>query len=144
MSFRIVFIIVALYTFQVLGSELTIYRWIDKNNVVHFSQYQPADDNYTKLLISNQSKIISRADQTQVALDNKNDKVVDTDIPPTIDVTQKCKEARENVGMLTAFDKVQYTDDEGNKQVLTGNEKQQQLEINKKRIEVYCPNLSNK
>ena len=144
MSFRILFIIVTLYTFQVLGSELTVYRWTDKNNVVHFSQYQPIGDDYTKFLISNQSKIISRADHTQVSTGKAVPKGEDIDTPPTIDVTKKCKEARENVGMLTAFDKVQYTDDEGNKQVLTGNEKHQQLEINKKRIEVYCAPINNK
>jgi len=138
MSFRIVFIIVILYTCQALSSELTVYRWVDKNNVVHFSQYQPVGDDFTEFLISNQSKIISRATQSHVSSDE--DKSLETNIPTpsTIDVTEKCKEARENVSMLTTFDKVQYTDEEGKKLVLTGKEKQQQLEINEKRTEVYC------
>ncbi len=138
MSFRILFIIVTLYTFQALCSELTVYRWVDKDNVVHFSQYQPAGDDYTEFIISKHSKIASRADQTQVASNKDVPKDPGLDRPPTIDVTKKCKEARENVSMLTAFDKVQYTDEDGTKQVLTGKEKQQQLEINQKRTEVYC------
>jgi hypothetical protein len=44
--------------------------------------------------------------------------------------------------MLMAFDKVQYTDEEGSKQILTKTEKQQQLAINQKRTEVYCASLS--
>ncbi len=138
MSFRILFIIVTLYTFQALSSELTVYRWVDKDNVVHFSQYQPAGDDYTEFIISNQSKIISRADHTQVKSDKDIPKDPDLDPPPSIDATKKCKEARENVSLLTAFDKVQYTDEDGVKQILTGKEKQQQLEISQKRTEVYC------
>jgi hypothetical protein len=138
MSVRIVFIIVTLYTCQALSSELTVYRWVDKNNVVHFSQYQPAGDDFTEFIISNHSKIISRANQSQLSFDEIKPLETDIPTPSTIDITEKCKEARENVNMLTAFDKVQYTDEEGNKQVLTGKEKQQQLEINEKRTEVYC------
>jgi hypothetical protein len=138
MSFRILFIIVTLFTFQALSSELTVYRWVDKNNVVHFSQYQPVGDDYTEFIISNQSKITSRADQTKALSEKENPEDPESDISPTIDATKKCKEARENVSMLTAFDKVQYTDEDGIKQVLTGKEKQQQLEINEKRTEVYC------
>jgi hypothetical protein len=138
MSFRILFIIVTLYTFQALSSELTVYRWVDKNNVVHFSQYQPVGDDYTEFLISNQSKITSRADQAKTVIDKNAQQNLESDAPPTIDATKKCKEARENVSMLTAFDKVQYTDEDGTKQVLTAKEKQQQLEINEKRTEVYC------
>jgi len=136
MSFRILIIIVSLYTCQALCSELTVYRWVDKNNVVHFSQHQPSGGDYTEFLISNESKIVSRANQSKIILEKG--KKQDTVLPSTVDVTAKCKEARDNVNMLTAFEKVQYTDEEGNKQVLTGIEKQQQLEINKKRTEVYC------
>jgi hypothetical protein len=138
MNLRILFIILTLYTCHALSSELTVYRWIDKNNVVHFSQYQPIADDYTEFLISNPSKLISRVNQTQIFLNKNKSQDKGTPITPTIDVTARCKEARENVSMLTAFDKVQYTDEEGNKQVLTGKEKQQQLEVNKKRTEVYC------
>ena len=60
---RILVIVFIFHINQALGSELTVYRWVDKNNVVHFSQHQPIGDEYTQFLVSNESKIISRADQ---------------------------------------------------------------------------------
>ncbi len=147
MSFRILFLGLIFFSNQTFSSELTVYRWVDKNNVVHFSQHQPVGDEYTQFLVSNQSKIISRADKVNGDIspeDNtalqKNESV----ISPTIDTSEKCKEAKENVSMLMAFDKVQYTDENGKKQVLTKQEKQQQLAVNKKRTEVYCAPGSEK
>jgi hypothetical protein len=40
--------------------------------------------------------------------------------------------------MLMAFDKVQFIDDKGTKQILTDQDKELQLELNKKRTEIYC------
>ena len=62
MTFRIVCLALFFYFGHCSASELMIYRWVDKNNIVHFSQHQPVGDDYTEFLVSNQSKIISRAD----------------------------------------------------------------------------------
>ena len=36
-----------------MADNVTVYRWVDSNNVVHFSQHQPKHDNYTELSMSN-------------------------------------------------------------------------------------------
>ena len=49
---NLIFIILSFITFfstNVLAKDIPIYRWVDENNVVHFSQSQPKDDNYTEL-----------------------------------------------------------------------------------------------
>jgi hypothetical protein len=148
MSFHTLFLALILFSGQALASELTVYRWIDKNSVVHFSQHQPIGDEYTQYLVSNQSKMISRADV------NKNPQNISSmdiisqqstqSVTPTINTLKKCQEAKENVSMLITFNKIQYTDDDGNKQVLTIQEKQQQLAINKKRTEIYCAPITGK
>jgi hypothetical protein len=128
------------------ASELTVYRWFDKNNVVHFSQHQPLGDEYTQFLVSNQSKLISRADNigsSAISDESKSSNKDEADIPSTINLPDKCKEAKENISMLMAFDKVQYTNEEGITQLLNEQEKQLQLEINKKRTEVYCASLDD-
>lgn len=142
MSFRIIFGFFIICSGQAYSSELTVYRWVDKNNVVHFSQHQPLGDEYTQFLASNQSRILTRTDL------NKGDGLLsdtadtlsksEQSITSTIDVSEQCQEAKKNVSMLITFDKVQYTDDNGNKKVLTKQEKHQQLVINQKRTEVYC------
>ena len=62
MIFRIVCLGLFFYSGHCFASELMVYRWVDKNNIVHFSQHQPVGDEYTEFFVSNQSKIISRAD----------------------------------------------------------------------------------
>lgn len=114
-----------------IADNVTVYRWVDSNNVVHFSQHQPKHDNYTELLMSNsvkpeQNKTVPAPVQT-------------TDAPITVPQTKdKCEEAKANVKTLMGFDKIQYTDTNGVVQVLNETEKAQQLEINKKQVEVYC------
>jgi len=141
MNFRILFLGLFFYVGYCTASELTVYRWVDKNDVVHFSQHQPIDDEYTEFLVSNKSKIQSRADT--IVSPTSSDKEVsseqnDTDIPSSIDTSKKCKEAKENLAMLKAFENVQYTDENGKNQILNKKEKKLQLEINQKRAEAYC------
>jgi hypothetical protein len=141
MIFRIVCLGLFFYFGHSFASELMVYRWVDENNVVHFSQHQPVGNEYTEFLVSNQSKIISRADDIgSSSISDKNlalDKS-EANTPSTINMSEQCKEAKENLSMLLGFDKVQYTNDKGIKQLLNEQEKKQQLEINKKRTEVYC------
>jgi hypothetical protein len=141
MYFRILFLTLIFHVGFSSASELTVYRWVDENNVVHFSQHQPINDEYTEFLVSNQSEIKSRAD-AKVTSSVSNEKVSsekdETNIPSSIDMSANCKEAKENLAMLLAFDNVQFTDNDGIKQILNKREKKQQIEINKKRTEVYC------
>jgi hypothetical protein len=146
MIFRIVCLGLVFIFGHCSASELTVYRWVDKNNVVHFSQHQPLGDEYTQFLVSNQSKIISRADDigsSAISDESKSSNKDEAEIPSTINLSEKCKEAKENISMLMAFDKVQYTNDEGITQLLNEQEKQLQLEINKKRTEVYCASMND-
>ena len=146
MIFRIVCLGLFFYLGHCSASELTVYRWVDKNNVVHFSQHQPLGDEYTQFLVSNQSKIISRADDigsSAISDKSKSSNKDEAEIPSTINLSEKCKEAKDNISMLMAFDKVQYTNEEGITQLLNEQEKQLQLEINKKRTEVYCASLDD-
>ena len=135
MIFRIICLGLVFYVGHCSASELMVYRWVDKNNVVHFSQHQPVGDEYTEFLVSNQSKIISRTD------DVSDVPIPDKDISSEknkMDMSKQCKEAKDNISMLMAFDKVQFIDDKGTKQILTDQDKELQLELNKKRTEIYC------
>ena len=145
MSFRILLFGLIFYFGFCSASELMVYRWVDENNVVHFSQHQPVGDEYTQFLVSNQSSVTSRADiitNPRVSDDDAISQQNQDELMATINRPEKCLEAQENIAMLMAFDKVQYTDEKGSKQILTKTEKQQQLAINQKRTEVYCASLS--
>lgn len=112
------------------ASNVTIYRWIDSNNVVHFSQQQPEHDDYTELSMSAPKRNISS---------EKVEPVTKTETPLAVEGSKdKCEEAKANVQTLTTYDKIQYKDTDGKVKVLDATQKQQQIEINKKQVEVYC------
>ncbi len=113
-----------------MADNVTVYRWVDKNNVVHFSQYQPGNDNFTELSMSN---VVRK----QTELEEKTASDIEKS-PKAIDSKDKCEAAKANVRTLKAFDKIQYTNEKGSVQVLSELEKKQQLEINQKQVEVYC------
>ncbi len=114
-----------------LANNVTVYRWVDKNNIVHYSQHQPAHDNYTELTMSNVAKKKNESPSAN-AQEEKNEDIA------IASSSNKCEEAKANVRMLKAYDKIQYTDAQGTVQVLTEQEKTQQLQINETKEEVYC------
>ncbi|GHE79722.1 DUF4124 domain-containing protein [Thalassotalea profundi] len=112
------------------ATNVTIYRWVDNNNVVHFSQQQPEHDDYTELSMSapTHSIPIEKAKpvasvENALAIEGSKD---------------KCEEAKANVQTLKTYDKIQYKDESGELKVLNETQKQQQIEINEKQVEVYC------
>ncbi|WP_159821408.1 DUF4124 domain-containing protein [Colwellia sp. 20A7] len=65
------FIILSFITFvssSVLAKDIPIYRWVDENNVVHFSQNQPKDSHYSELTANSSYKT------KEIAPENKTKK----------------------------------------------------------------------
>lgn len=116
-----------------LAENLTVYRWVDKNNVVHFSQHQPSHNNYTEMSLANVSK-----PKNYKSLPTKE---TEPETPATASVTDdKCEEAKTNLKTLKAYDNIQYTDANGKAQVLDEKAKALQLLFNEKQLEIYCEN----
>lgn len=140
MNIKRIFIFSAiLASFNAIAVEKsTVYRWVDENNIVHFSQQQPAHDNYTVISMANNKKSSARVDN----VDNTTTQQENTQAQSnTSDKSNnKCDSARQNLSTLKGFDKIQYEDENGKLKVLTAKEKQQQLAMNEKQVEVYCTN----
>jgi len=117
----------------VLADNVTVYRWVDKNNVVHFSQHQPDHNNYTEISVS--TKTPKSVLNSTGAVEEPAE---DTQPLQISGSPEKCEEAKANVRVLKSYDKIEYTDENGDKQLLSETEKQQQLAINEKQVEVYC------
>lgn len=112
------------------ASNVTIYRWVDSNNVVHFSQQQPEHDDYTELSMSSPKRNTTS---------EKTEPVAKTETALAVEGSKdKCEEAKANVQTLKTYDKIQYKDTDGKVKVLDATQKQQQIEINEKQVEVYC------
>jgi len=141
-------ILAVICSFTVIAQDIAIFRWVDENNVVHFSQHQPQDDNYSQLTTfsSYQSSAVKTIDdryplppvdeqltkyeQEQAAIKTQNQ----------VNIEKNCKAAQLNTKMLNSFEQVMTTDSEGRNRLLTAEEKQVQLELSKRHTELYCKN----
>lgn len=50
-------LMILLYVDVSAAAKLTVYRWVDKNNIVHFSQNQPDHDNYIEMSMTNNKSL---------------------------------------------------------------------------------------
>lgn len=132
--------LVTLAYFDVSATEkLTVYRWIDKENVVHFSQNQPDHDDYIEISMAKNKKSSVLIDNTNNTESSqlKNNELGDNNEESVLS-NDKCRTARENIKTLESFDKIQYEDEKGNAKVLSALEIKQQLAMNTKQADVYC------
>ncbi len=133
---------------NVIAKEIAIYRWVDENNIVHFSQHQPMDENYSQLTTISSYKASSKkvaVDRPDAADSNEAKELAakyeeqQNRIAKNKEVFAKnCNAAQLNVKMLNSFNKILYTDTDGESKVLSGEEKQEKLDISKKQIALYC------
>lgn len=128
-----------LASFNAMAVEkLTVYRWVDENNIVHFSQNQPAHDNYTEISMATNKKSSALLDKSNSSDTPTPEESNKTDLAANEVVNDKCDIARQNLSTLKGFDKIQYKDAQGNLKVLSDKEKKNQLAMNTKQVEVYC------
>lgn len=131
---------------NVVAKKIAIYRWVDENNVVHFSQHQPQGDNYSELTTISSynaqqkqptetkaarpsvSEQIAKHEQEQAEIEAKNKEIM----------TKNCKAAQLNLKMLNSFNEVLTTDANGNNKLLTEKEKKEQIALSKKHVDLYC------
>ncbi|MGJ8693712.1 MAG: DUF4124 domain-containing protein [Thalassotalea sp.] len=129
---------VMLVSFTSIAQDI-VYRWVDENNVVHFSQHQPSHDNYTTLSVSGNSK---KRDNNKPAEDANQaaEKSSEEEKKSTIEtvMNKRCEEVKANKETLTSFEKVQFKSADGELTLLSDEEKTQQIAIADKQIEVYC------
>ena len=131
---------VSCFTF---AAEAIIYRWVDENNIVHFSQQQPEHDNYTMINaphdIRNDRPVEKKPEQSFEDYFKKNntDTADDSTIDPK-DATLRCQEAQANIKVLTEYNNVQVKDKDGKARLLSDAEKKVQLNFNQEQAKLYC------
>jgi hypothetical protein len=145
---NLIFIILSFITFfsaNVLAKDIPIYRWVDKNNVVHFSQNQPKDNNYTELATNSsyQAKEVTLKHNQQNTTTNEQlsqfEKKKKEVLANNKKITElNCQSARLNEKMLTTLDTVMIVDNNGKNKTLTDKDKKAQLALSKENISLYC------
>ena len=135
--FRVVFFsglsaITSVHTFAV---ESPIYKWVDENNVVHFSHDHPIDIQYSEIAVKLAYKASFEPLESEI---NETEETLADDIIIEAKDVEKCKTAKSNITTLTNFDEISVTDSEGKTKILTEEEKTEQLNISNKNKETYC------
>jgi hypothetical protein len=131
------------------AKDIAIYRWIDENNIVHFSQHQPYDNNYSQLTTFASYKAKQRPDNKQLPSVDEQLTQYEKDQAEIkeknrVIAEQNCKAAKLNIKMLNSFNKVMTLDSDGKNRVLTEKEKEAQVILSNKHINLYCNNTSDK
>jgi len=140
-----------IFSTNVIAKDIAIYRWVDENNVVHFSQQQPKNNNYSEFsTVSSfraKEKELPKSFQRPTIDEqlSKYEKDKAEVLAKNKEIAEKnCKAARLNEKTLNAFDKVMFTDDNGKNRALSDKEKKAQLALSKEHINLYCKNDKGK
>ena len=134
---RIFFIIMPLlYCSASFANEVTVYRWVDENNVVHYDQHEPIKEDYSEVTIETSYSPV------QAPLKEKN--IGESSANQSNQIAQasrvKCKNAQVNLKTLTEFSKVEVTEKDGRTRTLSDKERIQRLKTSQKEVELYCQN----
>ena len=134
-----------IFSTNVMAKEIAIYRWVDDNNVVHFSQHQPKNNNYSQLTTFSSYKARKKALPEEDEHSSVDEQLTQYEkeqaevFAKNKDIAEKnCKAALLNEKMLNSFDEIKITDAEGRNKTLSNKEKNAQLALSKKHIDIYC------
>lgn len=122
-----------------IAAQGVIYQWVDQNNIVHFSEQQPEHDNYTTLQVLGVPQTKQQnSDKKSTVQQTAKEKAQPTSPELQKQLNTRCEEAKENLKTLQTYTNVRVQNTDGEFSVLSEEEKQQQIIISQKQIEVYC------
>ena len=131
---------VVMFSTNAIAKDIAIYRWVDENDVVHFSQHQPQNNNYSQLTTFTSYKVKQRAENKQipsidVQLTQYEKQQAEILEKNKVIAEKNCKAAQLNIKMLNSFSKVTIVDPNGKNRVLTDKEEKAQVTLSNLR---YC------
>ena len=135
-------ILLVLSPISALATDITIYRWTDENNTVHFSQQKPTESNirsieavsiYTAVEKHNDASIL---DKDKIEL--KTSSIENTQQSKYELFNANCKSAKANLKILSSIQRVIYPDSHGKNHVLSVEEKAEEIKLNNAHIKKYC------
>ena len=140
-SFALLLLIVC----STAATATTIYKWVDKNGVTHFSQEPPQEEQVEKL----HSEDIERAKTGYVAPTVRQDpKPAATEMEKSAQLIKEkdaeqaqriCDNAKQGLNVLTTHTRLNRKDSESGEPVaMTEEERQAAIKENEQRISLFC------
>ncbi len=133
------------FSTNVIAKDIAIYRWLDENNVVHFSQHQPKNSNYSQLTTVSSYQAKQKELPKSSSLPSVDEQLSKYEkdkaevLAKNKEIAQKnCKAAKLNEEMLNSSNNVMIADTNGKNRSLSDKEKKAQLALSKEHIKLYC------
>lgn len=135
---------------DVSAKEIEIYRWVDKNNTVHFSQNLPIGDEFTELSTVSSFQALSKAERKALSEEGNLAKTIEERAQEQQEIIDRnketyeknCKAAKLNVKMLNTIEDLHINEEKSDGSIgsrpLTPVEKENKLALSKKHVELYC------
>ena len=154
LSFTSAFLAGVLLTSSILNTvnakNIAIYRWVDNDGVVHFSQNLPKNDDYKEFSTVSSYKALSKEERKLLADQNATEEKAAKVEEKREEVIAKnkalyeknCKAARMNIKMLNTVDDVHISEESSDGTIvsrsLTPVEKEEKMALSKKHEKTYC------
>lgn len=139
---RLLFVTVLLLVISssVSANKIKVYKWVDKNGVVTFSEYRPPETEYIELEIEGDRVIGGQSENLDYDLsglqrENEDEGVVDE---LNQKATEYCEKAKHNLSVIDSFNNVRVLDENGQPKVLSQDEISQQRRLANRQIELFC------
>jgi len=126
------FILIIGFSISAYSKTITVYKWTDSKGIAHFSYIMPKDAEYTTFEMKKPppKKINSAIADTQED-QSLSDKL-------TEQAKTNCKNAQDNLKVLSEYAKVKFADDSGKERLLSDEDKAEYKKQAEKRIELFC------
>jgi hypothetical protein len=142
---KLIGVVVFCITASALATDVSVYKWTDKNNVVHYSQDQPSGKNYEIVDVEvayKPSKNLNakKTDDfiAEVEKKKQEDRSSKEAMKRAQTIKNNCQTAQVNIKMLTGFNKILVSDPSGEQRILSPEEKDEQMALTKKHINIFC------
>lgn len=128
------FIFISTLCSNSLAKDVTVYKWVDDRGIVHYGQHEPLSEDYSELKVNTSYSPI-QAPLKDIVADDKN---LNESLQLASVSTIQCKNAQAKLRTLSDFEKIEMTDASGKSRLLSQSEKNQQLRLSEKEVEIYC------
>lgn len=135
---------------SISAKEIEVYRWVDADGLVHFSQNLPLPGTYKELstissynaLSKEERKLLAQEKEDQDKLDAEADKQDKIAANNKKTFEKNCKSARLNIKMLNTMALIHISEEASDGSIvnrpLSESERKEKLALSKKHEEIYC------
>jgi len=142
MRYLALIVTLLLSTSPAYAEKIKVYKWVDKNGVVTFSEYRPQEDDYIELEIEGDRVVGGNNDELDYNLSGLDREKVDEGVVEELNqkADEYCQKAKHNLNVLDSFKNVRVLDENGQPKVLSDEEIMQQRRLANRQVELFCNN----